>query len=372
MEPLFTPSKINKLNLKNRIIRSATWEGMCDENGKPSFKLIDYYRELAKGGTGLIISGYTFVRKDGKQLNGKMGIDTDEFENEFKKLTKAVHEQDSKIAIQLVHAGGQTDSKTISSLAPSSIKHPQFPKIPKELSIEQIKDIVQAFANSAFRAKQWGFDAVQIHGAHGYLINQFLSSALNKRADKYGSQNLENKSRFLFEVYDAIRSKVGNDYPVFIKLNGDDWIENGFNINEAIKVAKQLSKKGINAIVVSSGTAVSKDLSPVRTKINTDEKQAYNLDLAFKIKQVVDCPIISVGGFKSFEIAQNALKEKKADFVAFSRPLICEPDLANRWQYHDKSPSKCISCNKCFMPGITEGGIYCVVQKRIKEKASQQ
>ncbi len=369
MTSLFDPAYIGCLELKNRMIRSATWEGMCESDGRPTQKLIDYYCDLAKGGIGMIITGFTFVRPDGKSHPGKMGICTDDFAEDFKKMTQAVHDLGGKIAIQLVHAGGQVHEKTIGRppVAPSAEKVGSYPDPPMALSILDLEDVSDAFARAARRAKEYGFDAVQIHGAHGYLINQFLSPFTNKRTDAYGG-SLENRSRFLFDVYDKIRAQVGLDYPVFIKLNGEDHVENGLTQPEGLEVARRLSHSGIDAIEVSSGSAASGKIGPAREKINRIEKEAYNLSLALSIKEKVDCPVISVGGFRSFKIANQAIEKDGIEFISLARPLIREPDLPEKWKNNKTDKASCISCNKCFIPGLTRGGIYCVVQKKLAMK----
>ncbi len=364
MPNLFDQTTINGMTIRNRLVRSATWEGMCDADGRPTGRLVDYYRELAKGGLGLIISGYTFVRPDGKQLPGKMGIHTDDFEDEMRAITGAVHEEGGKICMQLVHAGGQTDSETAGRrpLAPSEVEVEQFTEVPQELTTDDISEIVSAFAAAAGRAKSYGFDAVQLHAAHGYLINQFLSPLTNRRTDEYGG-NIENRCHFLLEVYRAVREAVGEYYPVMVKLNGSDFLEGGLSTKDAVHAAKLLDAIGIDAIEVSGGTPASGDLSPARTKINKPEKEAYNLALAGHIKEAVNCPIMSVGGFRSFEVADDAVRNKGVTYISMARPFIREPDLPKRWEQGDTSPAKCISCNKCFGPGLKEGGIYCVVDK---------
>ncbi len=369
MEKLFDETIINGLTLKNRLVRSATWEGMCEDDGRPTSKLADYYRQLAVGGVGLIISGYTFVRPEGKQLPGKMGIHTDDFATDMKNLTEAVHTAGGKICIQLVHAGGQTDSATAGRqpLAPSAVQVDQFSEIPAAMSLQEINEVVDAFAQGACRAKEYGFDAVQLHGAHGYLINQFLSPLTNQRSDAYGG-SIENRSRFLMEVYNSVREAVGPDFPVMIKLNATDFLEGGLQRNDALYAAKALSLSGIDAIEVSGGTPASGEHSPARMKINKLEKEAYHLSLARQIKESVDCPVMAVGGFRSREVAEDALASGAVDYISMARPFIREPDLANRWQQGDRSKVKCISCNGCFGPGIKEGGIYCVVEKKEQEE----
>lgn len=280
MATLFDQTTINGMTMRNRLVRSATWEGMCEADGRPTAKLANWYRDLAGGGVGLIITGYSFVRPEGKQLPGKMGIHSDDFAPEMKALTKAVHDQQGKICIQLVHAGGQTDTATAhcQPLAPSAVQVEQFPELPQEMSRKDITEIVVAFADAARRAKNFGFDAIQLHGAHGYLINQFLSPLTNKRTDEYGG-SIDKRYRFLHEVYQAVRRAVGDDFPVLIKLNGADFVEGGLRIEDAVHAATLLDKAGIDAIEVSGGTSASGDKTPVRIKIEKPEQEAYNLAL---------------------------------------------------------------------------------------------
>ncbi len=368
MRSIFDETRINGMTLKNRLVRSATWEGMCEEDGRPTEKLINFYRELARGGVGLITTGYTFVRPEGKQLPGKMGIHTDGFASEMKEMTRGVHEEGGKICIQLVHAGGQTDKRNAgrTPMAPSAVEVPQYPQVPDEMSFADIHGVIKAFASAAFRAKEYGFDAVQLHGAHGYLVNQFLSPLTNIRKDEYGGP-IENRCRFAIEVYWAVRDAVGKDYPVTIKLNGSDNLEGGLDVDDGVYAARMLEREGIDAIEISAGTPASGDLTPIRSKIDSPEKEAYNLDICKKIRAAVSCPVMVVGGFRSYEISEHCVKNH-ADYVSMARPFIREPGLANRWLAGDHSPATCISCNACFSPGLKEGGIYCVVDKKEKEK----
>lgn len=368
MNSLFDQTTINGMMLQNRLVRSATWEGMCDADGRPGEKLISLYSGLARGGVGLIITGYTFVSPEGKQLPGKMGIHKDEFAGVMRKMTDAVHDEGGKLCIQLVHAGGQTDSANAGQqpIAPSAIKTDQYPEVPAEMSRDNIAAVISAFQNGARRAQEWGFDAIQIHGAHGYLINQFLSPLTNRRDDDYGG-SIENRCRFLREVYQAVRAAVGPDFPVMIKLNGSDNLAGGFSMEDAVFTAKTLARSGIDAIEVSGGTPASGDQSPVRMKIDSEEKEAYNLPPARQIKAAVTCPVMVVGGFRSFSVAQKTVSEF-ADYVSMARPFIREPGLALRWKSGDRSPARCISCNGCFKPGIKEGGIYCIVEKKEQEE----
>jgi 2,4-dienoyl-CoA reductase-like NADH-dependent reductase (Old Yellow Enzyme family) len=370
MAEIFESTNIKAMELKNRLMRSATWEGMCDPEGRPTEKLINYYTDLAKGGVGMIITGYTFVSPEGRQMPGKMGLHTDDFIPDMKKMVDAVHAAGSKICVQLVHAGGQTNEKTIgrNPIAPSAIEAAQYQGVtPDAMTVEDIHRVVAAFGLAARRAKEAGFDAVQLHGAHGYMINQFLSPHTNQRTDEYGG-SFDNRFKFLDDVYKSVRTAVGKDYPVLIKLTGADNLEGGLTAEEAVDAAKRLSAAGIDAIEVSGGTPASGDLGPVRGKINAASDEAYLLELAKGIKAAVSCPVISVGGYRSYEVASAALDT--VDYISFSRPFIREPNLANRWKSGDTARATCISCNKCFVAGIKEGGIYCVVQKKQDEDAS--
>lgn len=370
---LFDNVPIGSLKLPNRLVRSATWEGMCEDDGAPTPKLAALYRALVRGGVGLIITGYTFVRPDGKQLPGQMGIHRDEQVPALAEITQAVHGEGGRIFCQLVHTGGQTSSKTIGGtpVAPSALSSPNYPEIPRELSPEEITDLVQCFARGARRAKQAGFDGVQVHGAHGYLINQFLSPLTNRRTDAYGG-SLENRMRFLEEVLRSIREQVGPSYPVTIKLTGSDNLPDGFEVEEAVQVACRLEEFGIDAIEVSSGTAASGEMNPVRQGIDARGKEGYNADFAATVKRAVRIPVILVGGLRSTPVLQQLLSAGKADLFALSRPLIREPNLVNQWKTSPDHRATCISCNGCFRPGLKEGGIYCVVAKIERENSNVQ
>ncbi len=358
----FDHVKIADVVLENRFVRSATWEGMCDDSGRVTEKLIDYYKLLAEGGVGLIISGYSFVLADGKQLPGKMGIHNDAMVDGLTRLCEVVHQTKSRIFCQLVHAGGQTSSKVIGCqpMAPSSVDFAGYEAIPREMDAVDIEKVISAFGSAAKRAEKAGFDGVQLHGAHGYLINQFLSPLTNQRTDEYGG-SLENRMRFLLRICEEICESVTPGFPVTIKLTAMDHLEGGFQLEEAVAVAEALEKAGVSAIEVSSGTSASGEMSPVRQKIVTQEQEAYNAALARKIKESVRVPVMVVGGLRSGDVLNHLLWNNSTDFFALSRPLIREPDLPQKWQEDESYLSTCISCNGCFRPGLKGDGIYCVV-----------
>lgn len=364
MRKLFDETTIGGMQLHNRIVRSATWEGMCAADGLVTPKLIGYYETLAKGGVGLIISGYGYVRSDGKQLPGQLAVDRDACIPGLKELAAAVHRLGGKLCVQLVHCGGQASAAAAGStpVAPTSIKVDQYPELPAELTAADITGLVSCFADAAVRVRDAGCDAVQFHAAHGYLINEFLSPLTNRRSDGYGG-DIENRCRFLMEVFRAVRAAVGPDFPVLVKLNGSDNLPGGLSVEDALAAARMLDAEGVDALEISGGTPASGGLTPVRQKIDSLEKEAYNLKLGYAVKQAVGCPVITVGGIRSFETVENIIRRGEADYVALSRPLIREPDLPKRWFEGDEANARCISCNGCFKPGLKGGGIYCVVDK---------
>lgn len=364
MRRLFEETHIGGLTVANRLVRSATWEGMADVEGNATRRLAEYLGELARGGVGLIISGYAAVTSDGRQLPGQLGVWSDASLPGLSMIADEVHRHGGKIVLQIVHAGGQTTSRAIGRppRAPSAIASPQFPELPEELTPEEIDRLIASFAAAADRGRRAGFDGVQIHAAHGYLVSQFLSPATNRRDDRYGG-DLAGRSHFLREIVRSIRASVGERWPVLVKLNGTDNLEGGFDTDEAVEVARMLNDEGVDAIEVSGGTPASGGMTPVRTGIDSREREAYNLPAAVRIKNAVSCPVMVVGGFRSFELVEGVIRRGEVDFVAMSRPFIREPALPRRWQEGNETHARCISCNGCFKPGLKEGGIYCVVDR---------
>lgn len=360
LETAFTPTFIGNLELKNRFIRSATWDGMAGGNGEISPRQIHLYQTLAAGGTALLTSGYTFVSPEGRQHHGQAGLDQDRLTEPLAKLAAMVHQHQSRLFIQLVHCGGQANPK-ISGLpaqAPSAIDHPLFAQRPQELTREEIRKLINAFAAAAGRAKEAGCDGVQLHAAHGYLISQFLSPAINKRQDDFGG-SLDNRFRFLRECFLHTRELVGGEFPLTIKINGQDYLENGLILDETVEICQRLEEMGLDAIEISGGNRASSPKQPVIRKIDQPEKEAYFLDDAVAIQRTVNIPVITVGGIRSPRTIDKIIS-LDIPLVALCRPLIREPELINRWQDGDLSPSICTSCNGCFKPAWKGEGIRCV------------
>jgi 2,4-dienoyl-CoA reductase-like NADH-dependent reductase (Old Yellow Enzyme family) len=368
MNKLFEPSEINGLKLENRFIRSATWEGMAAENGTCTPKLIHLMSDLARGGVGLIITSHAYVQKVGQARNGQLGIHSDAMIPGLREMSDAVHRHRGKIVCQLAHAGffANADLSGQVPLAPSNV--PEIAEEPRrEMTNADIQTVAKAFAAAARRAQAAGFDGIQIHAAHGYLLSQFISPMFNHRTDRYGG-SLENRARLPLEVLQAIRETVGNGFPVLIKLNCKEFRDDGLQPNEFVKVGKMLADAGIDAIEVSGGLPISPKKLPSQLGINKEEKEAYFQEEAKALKKQVDIPIILVGGNRSLHVAERILAQGVADYISMSRPLIREPHLINRWKAGDLTKSACVSDNMCFQPAIEGKGVYCVTERREKTK----
>ncbi|RME62523.1 MAG: NADH:flavin oxidoreductase, partial [Nitrospirae bacterium] len=323
---LFKETQLSQLTVKNRFIRSATWEGMANEDGTVTDGLIELYRNLAQGGTGLIISSYTYVDYQGKASPGMLGADRDEHVPGLRKLSETVHKEGAKIILQLAHGGSQTKYDTgLPKVGPSAVPERSTGVVPEELTKEGIRTLIDKFTKAALRAKEAGFDGVQLHAAHGYLLSQFLSSYSNQRTDEYGGP-IENRARLIFEIYESIREATGKDFAILIKINCSDFDEEkGFTPEESLWVCQRLSEMGIDGIELSGGIPAAGLLSPARTKINSPEQEAYFRDYAREFKPHLKCPLILVGGIRSLETCEELYRTGVADFFSMARPLISEP-----------------------------------------------
>jgi 2,4-dienoyl-CoA reductase-like NADH-dependent reductase (Old Yellow Enzyme family) len=369
MANLFEETRINGMALANRFVRSATWEGMAGDEGGATPRLVDCMVDLARGGVGLIISSHAYVHRDGQAGFQQLGVYSDDLLPGLTAMADAVHKNNGKIVLQLAHAGFFADARLIGHppLAVSNIEG--IAKSPRtELTVEMIGQIVRAFAEGAARAKKAGFDGVQIHSAHGYLLSQFLSPAFNRRTDEYGG-TIENRARALMDVLRAVRSAVGTDYPVLVKMNGRDDIDNGLSPEDSLRVGKMLAHGGIDAIELSGGFLTGGKLSPSRSRIDSEEKEAYFREEAKAMREQTGVPLMLVGGNRSFPMAEHIISEGIADYISMCRPLIREPGLINRWKSGNFAKSACISDNQCFGPAMAGEGIYCVTEKKEKEKA---
>jgi 2,4-dienoyl-CoA reductase-like NADH-dependent reductase (Old Yellow Enzyme family) len=372
MPKLFEKTWIGSIELANRAVRSATWSGVGDERGYVTDRAVELYRDLARGQVGLIITGYQYIMRNGMQLPFMIGNYEDHQLEGLTRLADAVHAEGGKIIPQIVHCGAQANPKLMPQgeivWAPSAAKDPVTGRTSHEVTKQEIRQLVEAYASAALRSLNAGFDGVELHAAHGYGINQFLSPAWNKRGDSYGG-SLKNRYRFLAEVLEAARGATGDSFPLLIKLSGHDFLEGGLVPQDALEIARLLADDGIAAIEVSGGNAASPNgLGPVRNKIHKPEDEAYFADLSSAMKAAVSVPIVSVGGVRSLKTIDDILEGGKADYVAMSRPFIREPHLVARWQSGDTGKALCISCNGCFETGLTGKGVSCKVEAKLREK----
>ena len=395
---VFTPGRIGHLEIKNRLVRSATYENAATSKGEVSDFLVDRYRTLARGGVGMIITGITGVYSEAIAPHLIMRADDDSLIPSLKKIPQAVREvaTDCKVMLQLHHPGRQVvnreDAAKFRPVAPPAFvayvrKHPEllapqggaprlfeptapspvydtfFDRTPRALTLEEIEEIIDAFAEGARRAQEADFDGIQIHAAHGYLLSSFLSPRTNRRDDEYGGST-DNRTRILTEIYRHARGKVGDRFPILIKMNVSDFLPGGIDINEALRIGKIITETGFSAIETSGGmyeslTRKQEELgwpplfmAEARTGIKTKNQEAYFLPGAAALKKETKATIILVGGLKSLSRIEEVLESGAADFVSMSRPLIRQPDLPNLW-FSGQGPDKaeCISCNACLPIG---------------------
>ena len=378
---LFNETKLSGITLKNRIIRSATHDGLADENGAPSDKLIAKYEHLAKNGVGCIITGYAAVSRNGVSPYPRMmKIFDDGVIEKYRALTEAVHRHGTPIILQIAHCGRQTSTKAIGlqKVAPSNVLHAFYPDKAKELTDNEILGIIDDFVAAAVRAEKAGFDGVQLHGGHGYLLHDFLSPYGNRRKDRWGG-TLENRCRIVEMIIRGIKEKTA--LPVWIKISAEDNRKNGMRIDSSVEICKRLEAAGCDAIEVSCGTVqdgmntmrsklmpmdavfryrepcasfpklLNKIALPAANLINPLIRQPsplenFNVENAATIKNAVSIPVIVVGGIHKVSDMENILSEGKADCISMCRPFICEPDLAKKLA-NGQSEAKCIMCNYC-------------------------
>ena len=371
MSVLFEPMKIGKLELKNRFVRSATYFGLSGEDGLISRASVDLMKELTENEVGLIVTGYAYVLKNGQVVPDMNGIQDDGHIRSYRKMTKAVHERDGKIVMQIVHGGAEAYSVSIwgGDYMAVSLREDmaRYGQAARPMTGEDIRSIINAFGQSARRVQEAGFDGVQIHGAHGYLVSQFLSPITNFRQDEWGG-SIENRMRFVIEVTRAIRAEVDDDFPVMIKLGVRDFFEDVkcLTIEEGALAAKALEDEGIDLIEISNGIP---NTQTVPRGINSPEKEAYYTPEAGIIRKATTGPLCLVGGMRSLPVMENVIDSGLADLVAVCRPLIREPDLIKRWKEGDSRPAECISCGGCF--NRTDKGRHDIYCRQLKKNESR-
>jgi 2,4-dienoyl-CoA reductase-like NADH-dependent reductase (Old Yellow Enzyme family) len=374
MSIVFEPSSIGSMALKNRIVRSAFIENMASSDGLPTDDTLRLYERLARGGVGLIITGMAYVNRVGRGQPLQHGAHVDAMIPAWRRITDSVHELGGKIAMQIVHCGRQTNPKTLSdaqAVAPSAAPNLYYLTRSRAMTGDEIEQTIKDFGDAAARVKEAGFDAVQVHGAHGYLVSSFLSPLTNRRRDEWGG-DAERRFRFPLEVYNSVRRAVGPGFPVLYKMNANDFTWNGLTPRESFPAAHRLAELGVDALELSGGIfetflhtsrggmpldLIALGRSPIvrqclmtvfrLQKMFIPFKEAYFLPYAAKLKPTLKIPLILVGGIRTPETAERILESGAADFVSMARPLVREPDLPNKWLSGRRVAAQCSSCNRC-------------------------
>jgi 2,4-dienoyl-CoA reductase-like NADH-dependent reductase (Old Yellow Enzyme family) len=354
---LFSPVKVGSLELKNRLVRSATAEHMATEPiGRATPALASLYGELARGGVGLIITGHAYVAPEGKAHSEMLSVHCDQVIPGLRTLVDAVHAEGGRLALQISHGGRQCEDPHASrTLAPSAVPTPSG-STPQQMTPDEILEAIDAYGQAARRAQSAGFDAVQVHAAHGYLIGEFLSPHTNRRTDAWGG-DFERRLCFLASVCEAVRRQVGPDFPVFVKLGMMDnlgLVPDGLTPDDGARIVSRLADLDLDAVEVSGGYTGGARFN-VRMGVGSNVPEAYFRPLARRAKAVTHLPVILVGGLRSRAVMDDVLAAGDADLVSLCRPLIREPDLPNRLKSGQTTVAACISGGRCWPKELGQG-----------------
>lgn len=319
MAGLFDPIVINGLELKNRIVMAPMATNMATPEGRITDRHIRHYTARAEGGVGLIILEHTYIAVEGKLARNQTGLYVDSLIPDLKRLVDAIHEAGSNVIIQITHAGARTTRETTGSqsVGPSAIILPDGSTTPEALTVPEVKSIISAFIEGSRRAIEAGCDGVELHGAHGFLLNQFISPYTNHRNDEYGG-SLENRVRFAAEIIDGVKNTIAGK-PLFYRFGADDMIEGGMTSEEGQEVAPLLEQAGVSVLDISGGLGVGDSFGFT--------EQGFFVPLAEGIKSVVTIPVIGVGNITGPEFADRIIREKRVDMVAIGRKLLADPDF---------------------------------------------
>ena len=363
---------IGSLRLANRIVMPAMATNLASAIGEPTERLIAYYGERARGGVGLVIvENATIEHHLGGNGAVQLRVDHDRYVPGLHRLTDAIHAGGAAVALQINHAGAnaRTGAPGVPPIAPSAATWDGTGTEPQAMSLAEAEQVVARFADAAVRAQRAGFDAVEIHGGHGYLIAQFLSPLVNRRRDRYGGSP---KARWAFalEVVRAVRAAVGPRFPLLFRVSGDEYLPGGRTIGETTELARALAEEGVDAIHVTAATSAN----PERQLEPMAYPEAWRIGLAAAVKRAVDLPVIGVGVIRTPETADRILGEGKADFVAIGRGLIADPlwpRKAVRGQ--PRTIRRCISCNRCVRHRVFDDlPIRCSVNPRVGREAEPE
>ena len=324
---IFDPITINHTQIKNRLVVSSMVVNYCDTEGRSTEKFMAYHEHKARGGFGLIITEDFAVQKAGRSFLTIGGLWEDAQIASHKQLTDRVHAYGAKMFVQLFHAGRQTTSEIAGApiVAPTALRDPTMPEIPRELTVDEIHTLVSSFGDAAVRARKAGFDGVEIHAGHGYLVNQFLSPFSNRRCDEYGG-TIQNRSRILVEIIHDIRRKCGNDYPIQVRMSVNEYVPGGLGVEESKVIARIAEQAGADSLHCSQGVYAT---TPVILPPSCIDHGAY-IDNAYEIKKAVSIPVIGVGRINDPEIAETILRSGKADMCTMARASIADPEMPNK------------------------------------------
>lgn len=367
---LFGTSSLGGIILKNRIVRSATWEGMAHDDGSCTPALVDVISALAKGEVGLIISGFVSVSPEGQAGPRRLAVYDDRFISGLSRMAKAAHDGGSKVVLQVAHAGVLADTllTKLEAFGPSSLPSEKGP-VGRAMTPNEIERTTEAFVAAARRAQAAGFDGVQIHAAHGYLLSQFLSPYFNGRADDFGG-SLEKRARLLVTIIQRTKAACGKGFPVLVKLNSEDFIKGGLTVEESLEIARMLEKSGMDGIEISGGTGhAASRFTPIwHGESASGDQEVYYREAAKRFKATLGVRLILVGGIRSYTVAERLIDDGIADYISLSRPLIREPYLVARWKRGNTERSACSSCNMCYHAAKEGSGMCCVAERRQLEK----
>jgi 2,4-dienoyl-CoA reductase-like NADH-dependent reductase (Old Yellow Enzyme family)/thioredoxin reductase len=355
---LFSPFRIGKLELKNRIVMPPMATNFAGADGKVNDRHIAYYVKRVQGGVGYVTFEHTGILKEGKASPGMALIDGDDKIPLFKKLVDAIHQKGGKIFIQINHAGRQTSASITGApiVAPSAIPCPVRKEMPHPLSGKEIQGLVEAFRQAARRVKEAGADGVEVHMAHGYLLCQFLSPFSNQRDDEYGGSPAK-RLEVPLQVLKAVRKTVGPDFPIVCRLSADEYVDGGLRLEDSIPIAQALEKNGADALHISACIAASGYLNHPPYYVG----EGVFTYLAQGIKEAVRIPVITVGRIRTPELANQVIEEKKADLVSMGRALIADPFLPQKaLEGKTEEIIPCISCNRCVL-SIRRADLQCAV-----------
>jgi len=353
---LFEPGQIGTLQLKNRIVMAPMGTRLA-EGGAVTEQLVNYYVERACKGVGLIITECAYVRIK----PGRISISHDEFIPGLKRLADAIHMAGSKVMIQININRGRADP--VEPMSPSGLSHPETGKKAKLVNVQDIQKIIKEFGDAAVRAKMAGFDGIQLHGAHGYLLAEFFSPLTNKRTDKYGG-SIQNRARLAAEVLGAMKKKTGEAFPIIFRIGATEYIEGGFALDEAITVCKIMQNAGADAIDVDSGGTSGTIESKAWQQLPMGFPRCANVHLAEKIKKAIRIPVLVAGKMNDPYpyLAEKTLELGKADFISFGRALLADPEFVSKTRENRiKDIRPCIACQYCNDRTFTMNSLTCAI-----------